>query len=214
MSSTSTPSPASRQRSSTTRSRGSASRSSCRRSTATRSSTRAPSQRGTVSSASAATPATASRPSRTPMRPRPRACGPTTSSPWPSRRIARPRPLSRSVRTFGRRLGASSASRRKGKARRPGRRLRFMTLCVLEPLAPKNPRAAWVEVTRLSGGDALSAVLPHGLRLLPLTAERERRILSAYLQLVAAVPVYRVEYERRFEALPLLVRELERRLPS
>ena len=91
---------------------------------------------------------------------------------------------------------------------------RLRALCVLEPHAPEEPGTGPVELTRLSGGDALAAILPHGLRLLPLTAERERGILNGYLRLVAAVPVYRLHYQRRFEVLPALVRQLEEVLPS
>ncbi len=85
-------------------------------------------------------------------------------------------------------------------------------LFVLDPNDPPRSSNATFDVVRLGGADAITALLPHGLRLLPLDKERERGILTAYVDLVACVPVFRLEYTRSFAVLPALVEHLEQEL--
>jgi hypothetical protein len=56
-------------------------------------------------------------------------------------------------------------------------------------------------VEELSPSDALLALLPNAYRFRPPAADRERRMLKAYLDLVALVPVRRLAYPRQFEWL-------------
>lgn len=51
-----------------------------------------------------------------------------------------------------------------------------------------------VELTRLSGGEALAAVLPHAFCFTLCQPERNRQMMRAYLQLVADAAVYRLRF--------------------
>jgi hypothetical protein len=53
----------------------------------------------------------------------------------------------------------------------------------------------------LAPSDALLALLPNAYRFRPSAPERERRMLQAYLEFVALVPVRRLSYPKRFASL-------------
>ncbi len=63
-------------------------------------------------------------------------------------------------------------------------------------LAPEA--AAEPALVPLTASEALLALLPNAHRFRGQPAERERRMLEAYLALVSEVPVYRVVYEQDF----------------
>ena len=65
------------------------------------------------------------------------------------------------------------------------------------------------EVERLSAIDALPTVLPRGFRFRPLSLERQRQIVSSYLELLAQVPVFRVTYAKEFGTLSGLLDAIE-----
>jgi len=85
-------------------------------------------------------------------------------------------------------------------------RTRLQALFVLAPV-PDGSRV--LDITPLQAADAMSSLLPHGMRLLPLDKARERRILTAYVDLIASVPIYRVTYTQEFAHLPALLDCLE-----
>jgi hypothetical protein len=64
-------------------------------------------------------------------------------------------------------------------------------------------------VRRLSPSEALEGLLPHGLRFTLSDAERRRRMMTHYLNLVAAVEVFELGFRRGLERLPVLVDEIE-----
>jgi len=91
---------------------------------------------------------------------------------------------------------------------------RVRALFVLDPKERSRSSSATFRLERLGGPDAIEALLPHGLRLLPLDKDRERQILIAYLNLVALIPLFRIEYTRSFSVLPRLLAGVERRLAA
>jgi hypothetical protein len=64
-------------------------------------------------------------------------------------------------------------------------------------------------VRRLSPPEALERLLPHGLRFTLSDAERRRRMMSHYLNLVATVKVFELGFRRGLDLLPMLVDEIE-----
>lgn len=90
---------------------------------------------------------------------------------------------------------------------------RLHALFVLDPDdgQPRKAKPSF-DVLRLRPADALAALLSHGMRLMPLDKPRERRILTAYVDLVASVPVFHVPYDQDFGILPALLDALEERV--
>jgi hypothetical protein len=78
---------------------------------------------------------------------------------------------------------------------------------LLEPVDEKRIPAANFE--RLEPGDALGALLPNAYRFRPAPEERRRQTMTAYLELVASVPVWRVRYPRVMDRLSDLLSGLE-----
>jgi hypothetical protein len=66
-----------------------------------------------------------------------------------------------------------------------------------------------VQIERLSVTEAFVAVLPNGYRFRPLGEERERQMILSYLELVAAVPIFRLTYELGLERLPEMLDSIE-----
>jgi hypothetical protein len=75
---------------------------------------------------------------------------------------------------------------------------------------PLDPRCE-----RLPASEALAVLLENAYRFFPQTARRGREVVSAYLELIAAVPVHRLTYAHDPRALPrvlsLVVEVLESR---
>ncbi len=110
-------------------------------------------------------------------------------------------------------FGSQSAGGRAPAAIVPWSTARVRVLFVLDPREPGSSTATF-RLERLSGSEAMDALLPHGLRLLPLDRNRERQILIAYLNLVALIPLFRIEYTRSFSVLPRLLADVERRVAA
>ena len=91
---------------------------------------------------------------------------------------------------------------------------RLRALLVLDPREHSGGSSGTFRLERLGGVEAIAALLPHGLRLLPLGEGRERQILTAYVNLVACVPTFRVEYTRSFSVLQGLLDGVERELAA
>jgi len=89
---------------------------------------------------------------------------------------------------------------------------RLHALFVLDPVDGHHGAKPSFDVLRLRPADALAALLSHGMRLMPLDKPRERRILTAYVDLVASVPVFHVPYDQDFAILPALLDALEEKV--
>jgi hypothetical protein len=87
-------------------------------------------------------------------------------------------------------------------------RTRLAALFVLERIDAGAGRAA--EIVRLSGAEALRAVLPHAYAFSPSDADRKRRTIHSYLDLLARVPIFRLRFEPALEKLPRLLDDVER----
>ena len=88
-------------------------------------------------------------------------------------------------------------------------RRRLRALFVLAPAALGSRSSQPVDITPLRAADAMASLLPHAMRLLPLDKARERHMFTAYVDLIASVPIYRVSYEQDFAHLPALLDSLE-----
>jgi hypothetical protein len=66
-----------------------------------------------------------------------------------------------------------------------------------------------VSVQRLSSGEALAAVLSHAWSFALQDAERKRRMINHYLELVAKVPVFEVSFPSGLENLPATLDAIE-----
>ncbi len=66
-----------------------------------------------------------------------------------------------------------------------------------------------VTVQRLSSGEALAAVLSHAWAFALQDAERKRRMINHYLELVAKVPVFEVSFPSGLENLPATLDAIE-----
>ena len=64
-------------------------------------------------------------------------------------------------------------------------------------------------VRRLSPPEALERLLPHGLRFTLSDAERRRRMMAHYLNLVGTVKVFELGFRRGLDRLPMLLDEIE-----
>jgi hypothetical protein len=92
------------------------------------------------------------------------------------------------------------------------RRVRLGAVFVLQPLDQGRPGEGETKVERLAPPDALRGLLPNAFqdRFQPQAHERRRETLSAYLELVASVPVLSARWPRDFGRLPELLDEIER----
>jgi hypothetical protein len=81
----------------------------------------------------------------------------------------------------------------------PGRAA-LRALCVLERQS-SGPHAA----TRLEPAQAFTAVLPHAYCFTLADEARKRKMIDAYLDLVASVPVLRISFTPQVDELPQLV---------
>lgn len=83
---------------------------------------------------------------------------------------------------------------------------------LLEPRERERSGEATIEVERLGPGAALRGLLPNAFqdRFQPRAHERRRETLSAYLELVASVPVLSARWPRDFGRLPELLDAIER----
>ena len=88
------------------------------------------------------------------------------------------------------------------------RRLQALFVLALTARGSRSTRPVF-DISPLRAADAMASLLPHGMRLLPLDKARERRILTAYVDLVASVPVFRLTYAHDFAHLPTLLDSLE-----
>jgi hypothetical protein len=84
----------------------------------------------------------------------------------------------------------------------PGRSVPLGLVFVLRPDVPHATR-------RLSPPDALERLLPHGLRFTLRDAERRRRMVAHYLDLVSRVKTFELGFRRGLDLLPMLVDEIE-----
>ena len=82
-------------------------------------------------------------------------------------------------------------------------------ICVLRR---ESSLTAPVVVQRLSSGEALAAVLSHAWAFALQEAERKRRMINHYLELVAKVPVFEVTFPTGLENLPATLDAIERML--
>jgi hypothetical protein len=89
-----------------------------------------------------------------------------------------------------------------GSAERPSTRL--ATVAIL-----RRDLARSVSVARLEGGRAFRATLEQGYCYRPSDVERRGRMVDAYLELAAQVPVVEVRFQPGWEQLELLVDALE-----
>jgi len=69
---------------------------------------------------------------------------------------------------------------------------------------------ASVTVERLAPATAFREILPHAYSFSLADGDRKRRMMQAYLQLVSAVPVYRVRFRTGLEHLDAITEALER----
>jgi hypothetical protein len=69
-----------------------------------------------------------------------------------------------------------------------------------------------VAVRRLSSGEALAAVLSHAWCFAILEAERKRRMINHYLELVARIPIFDVCFHSGLENLPAILDAIEQTL--
>lgn len=67
-----------------------------------------------------------------------------------------------------------------------------------------------VAVERLAPASAFREILPHAYSFSLADGDRKRRMMQAYLQLVSAVPVYRVRFRTGLEHLDAITEALER----
>jgi hypothetical protein len=109
---------------------------------------------------------------------------------------------------FRRRAGRKPAEGGAPETAVPWSTERLSTLFVLGPRGARASRGG-LELEGLSAAGAMEALLAHGLRCKPLESERERRILTAYVDLVASVPVFSVKYQRGFASFRDLVDRVE-----
>jgi len=65
-------------------------------------------------------------------------------------------------------------------------------------------------VQRLSSGEALAAVLSHAWSFALQDAQRKRRMINHYLELVAKVPVFEVSFPSGLENLPATLDAIEK----
>lgn len=86
---------------------------------------------------------------------------------------------------------------------------RLQALFVLDPTEPSAETRESLEIATLSAPEALTSVLPHAARLMPLEPQRERDILMNYVELIARVPVYKARYTQTFGILPALIDRIE-----
>jgi hypothetical protein len=82
-------------------------------------------------------------------------------------------------------------------------------LCILERLPEAGDDGTAVEIARLGPTRAFAAALDHGYFFAPHDAVRKRRMLLAYLDLVARVPVLEVRFRPGFGRLPALLDAIE-----
>ena len=64
-------------------------------------------------------------------------------------------------------------------------------------------------IAQLSPSEALLAILPNAYRFRSQPAERERRMLDAYLSLVADVPIFRLTYGQDFDQIDTVLDRVE-----
>jgi hypothetical protein len=85
--------------------------------------------------------------------------------------------------------------------------LRLAAICVLSRNADGGPPDAAIE--RLGASEAVSALLPHAYWVSLTDETRKARMLRAYLQLAAAVPVYAVSIPASLDQLPTVIDAVE-----
>lgn len=76
--------------------------------------------------------------------------------------------------------------------------------------AAADAGTASVTVERLAQASAFREILPHAYSFSLADGDRKRRMMQAYLQLVSAVPVYRVRFRTGLEHLDAITEALER----
>jgi hypothetical protein len=80
------------------------------------------------------------------------------------------------------------------------------TICVLRKESATTSR---VSVRRLSSGEALAAVLSHAWAFALHSADRKRRMINHYLDVVANVPVFELSFPSGLENLPATLDAIE-----
>jgi hypothetical protein len=81
-------------------------------------------------------------------------------------------------------------------------------LCVLERIR-ENHDAPLVDVRRLSPAASLRALLTHACCFMTEEAERKRRTMTNYLDLVAHVPIFQVSFATGFQHFPAVLDAVE-----
>ncbi|MFO7544714.1 MAG: hypothetical protein R6W77_04385 [Trueperaceae bacterium] len=79
-----------------------------------------------------------------------------------------------------------------------------------DDLSPAGSGTDSVTVERLAAASAFREILPHAYSFSLADGERKRRMMQAYLQLVSAVPVYRLRFRTGLEHLDAITEALER----
>lgn len=88
---------------------------------------------------------------------------------------------------------------------------KLRALFVLTPLARTNATER-IEVSELSAGEALGAILPHGFRFKPTSTEHDNATLTAYADLVTHTPVFRMSFVRKLDGLASLLDRIEKEI--
>jgi hypothetical protein len=80
---------------------------------------------------------------------------------------------------------------------------------VLLAKLPSDALAGRVELERVTGGEAVAAILEHAFCFSLEDAARKQRMMRQYLGLAARVPVWRLRYPAGLERLPQVLARLE-----
>jgi hypothetical protein len=92
-----------------------------------------------------------------------------------------------------------------------GARAPLAAVCVLERVEGEPGQ---VTIERSFGGDAFTAVLTHGYCFTLRNAERNRRMMKSYLELIDRVPVFRVRFAPGLEQLSGVLDAIKAALPE
>jgi hypothetical protein len=84
--------------------------------------------------------------------------------------------------------------------------LPLAALCVLE----RTEEHGRITISRVASADAVTSLLPHAYYVSLEDGALKERMLRAYLELAAVVPVYELSYPAGLEGLPEIMDEVER----